>query len=392
MNLIIYIPTIIAAAYLVASSLYQLTLALASKLNSKRSLKSFRVFKKFLVLIPAYKEDQVILNSLKKNMALAFQYPRTSFEMVVIADSLQDNTIKQIKGMGAGVVKVDFDESTKVKALQAAMKEYNRGYDGVVILDADNLMNWDFLHKMNTYLHNGYKVIQGQRAPFNKESDIAVLDGLAEIANHKMLCLGANNLGLSSKLSGSGMVFDFWLFKKVIPKLSAIGGFDKELELLFTKRGQKIAYAEEAIVYDEKVSSINAYEVQRGRWLEAQYSFFQKHWLQGLKALSHGKFDYFHKVFQLALPPRALAPFALITLSLLSFAFQAPALGITCGIGFTANISAYLLVLPFNTIKSEFFKTVAAIPKLLKGTLKALTLMKRSKTAFLHTPHQVIQS
>ncbi len=388
MNILFTTPLLLVVAYLTLSSLYQLTLSIAAQFKTKRSLDTYRTFKKFLVLIPAYQEDEVILNSVKKNKALSFQYPRTKFDLVVIADGLQRNTIYELRKMGAQVVKVDFDQSTKVKALQAAMNNYDHGYDGVVVLDSDNLMNWDFLHRMNIYLHNGYKVIQAQRAPFNKENAIATLDGMAEIANHKIFCKGANRMGLSSKLSGSGMVFDFQLFKKVIHKLKAVGGFDKELELLFTKRRQHIAYVEEAIVYDQKVSNTSAYELQRGRWLEAQYSFFGKHWLKGLKGLSLGNFDYFHKTYQLAMPPRFLVPFALFMLLIVGVLFQISWIWAPAVLGLVSNLASYLLVLPLELISQNFKQIISVMPKLFSSTIKALRLMKRSRMEFLHTPHQ----
>lgn len=392
MKQIIIIALTLPASYLMISVLYQFILAIAANLNPKPKGNTHRTFKKFLVLIPTYGEDEVILDSVKKNMDLCFQYPRTKFDLVVIGDTLKRETLRQIKSIGAEVIEVSFDKSTKVKALKAAMQNYKDEYDSVVILDSDNLMRWDFLHKMNNYLHNGYKVIQGQRSPFNNENALAQLDGISEIANHKMLCRGANKLGLSSKLSGSGMVFNFELFKNIIGSLSAIGGFDKELELLFTKSGQHIAYAEEAIVFDQKINSHEAYQTQRGRWLESQYTFFKKHWKPGIIEFFKGNRDYFHKVYQLAMPPRLIIPFALLLLGAVGLGLGDLLFTSICLIGLLLNILTYFMAVPRKVIMKSFGATIIALPRLLFSTIIAMTKMKASKVEFLRTPHHLAQS
>lgn len=295
--------------------------------------------------------------------------------------------------MGAMVHTVAFEKSTKVKSLQSAMSHFDKsdGYNAVVILDADNVMNLNFLHKANSYLNQGYKAIQGQRAAANAQNTIALLDGLSELANQEMICKGANVLGLSSKLSGSSMVFDFDLFNKAVFDLKAIGGFDKELELAFTKKGVFIKYADDLIVTDEKVGSFESFSKQRGRWLESQYSFLGKSWKSALKGLLHGNFDYFHKTLQLAMPPKVMAPFALILLVLISFLIENYALTIIALSGLAVNLGAYFITLPFDLIWSNGYQLIKAMPKLFMSTISAFKWMKKSKHEFIHTTHNITQ-
>ena len=304
-------------AYLSISGVYQLVLALAAQTSDNRTHEPKSYQNRFLVLVPAYKEDAVIVESTKANMALKYQYPTDLFDYVVISDGLKESTNQALEKLGAEVVNVRFEKSTKVKALKAAMKARPKHYDAVVILDADNQVPVKFLYKANEYLNQGHVAIQGQRKAANTESAAACLDAFSEAANNAMLCQGANRLGFSSKLSGSGMVFTYDLFAEVLNGLEAIGGFDKEMELVLTAQGTFIKYAHDLVVTDEKVSSFNSYEKQRGRWLESQYSFLKKSLKPALASLKQGNTDHFHKAMQLALPPRALAPFALMLLSIL---------------------------------------------------------------------------
>ncbi len=391
MNLILSILLFPVIAYLAIAGIYQLVLAIASQVDNKESFRPIEKQHKFLVLVPAYKEDAVILESTKKNLGLRYSYHRDLFDYVVITDGLKPETNKALQAMGAKVHIVNFDKSTKVKSLRSAMQQYKANYEGVVVLDADNIVNLSFLSKANHYLNQGYCAIQGQRTAANSQSVMAILDGFSETANNAMLCKGANQLGLSSKLSGSGMVFTYQLFKSAIDQLEAIGGFDKEMELLLTSRQVYIKYAHDLIVEDEKVAAYEDYAKQRGRWLEAQYNFLRKEINPAIKGLSKGNRDYFHKTLQLALPPRALAPF--VMLICIIPAYWSSNILVTMALaGFISNIGSYLITIPKGPLFKHSWTIFKALPALVRSTIKALTWMKRSRTEFLHTSHSLVES
>jgi len=64
----------------------------------------------------------------------------------VIADSLQPETQLSLRRLGAQVLEVGFEKSTKVKSLKAAIDHLSNGsaYESVLILDADNVLHPDF--------------------------------------------------------------------------------------------------------------------------------------------------------------------------------------------------------------------------------------------------------
>ncbi len=391
MSTIVSILILPLVAWLAIAGVYQLVLALASQVASKESFEANETPNRFLILVPAYQEDAVILESTRKNLALRYEYHRDLFDYVVIADGLKAETKAALRSLGALVHTVNFEKSTKVKALQSAMRQFNKDYDGVVILDADNVVNLSFLRKASLYLNQGYTAMQGQRRAANSQSAMAILDGFSETANNAMLCQGANRLGLSSKLSGSGMVFTYDLFESVVFQLEAIGGFDKEMELMLTRQQVYIKYATDMVVSDEKVASFEAYSRQRGRWLESQYSFFKKEMVPALKGLKEGKRDYLHKTLQLALPPRALAPLALMACTITAF-WLTEALFFVALAGLTANIASYLITIPSGPLFKHSWVIFKALPSLFSSTLGALKWMKRSRTEFLHTSHNLVQS
>ena len=380
------------ATYLALSGIYQLVLALASLSLEKRPKASSNGFAKFLILVPAYKEDAIIKYSVGKNMSARYEYPRESFDLVVIADQLQEETKVELKRIGALVHNVSFEKSTKVKSLQSAMEKYSKGYDAVIILDADNVMEQGFLFQANQWIQSGARAIQGLRRAANANTSTALMDGLSETANTEMLCKGANKLGLSSKLSGSAMVFDFELFRQTIHQCKAIGGFDKEIELSLTRKGEFIHYCSEMAVLDQKTSSTKAFTRQRGRWIEAQYSFFKKSLGESLRYLAKGNVDFFHKVMQLALPPRAVAPFAMILILWLGWLLGADLISIVALIAFFSLTLSYVLVLPTKDLKSHSVKIAIGIPQIGWAAFKALWLMSKSKQEFIHTQHELIEA
>lgn len=393
MKTILLTPAILLATYLFIGSFYQLILAVAARYYkpSSRRLNLQRKIKKLLVVVPAYAENQVILHSASKNLSVR-KSSEVEVEFLVIADQLLPETCTSLRELGAEVLEVKFEKSTKVKALNAAINHLKgRYFDAVVILDADNVMEPDFLLHAKGFLEDGFSIIQGNRIAANVNSDFALLDGLSEAANTEMLCKGANVLGFSSKLSGSAMVFDYSLFEESIPTLKAIGGFDKELEIYFTSRGHFIHYSPRLAVWDEKVNSSQAYSKQRGRWIQSQYAFLNHSFLPALKALKKGNVDYFHKSLQLALPPRALAPFILALLILLGGVIKSSALLWIGCLGFFALISSYALSLSSQLSFQKIIIVVRALPNLFLSTLKALGWVKKAKKQFIHTNHQVVQ-
>lgn len=391
MKILLLLPFLIFAIYLVVSGVYQLILAIAARFYQIPALPKQKTISKLLVLVPAYSEDAVILNSTRKNLELIRSSDALQPDYLVIADKLKQETIHSLREIGAKVLEVSFPKSTKVKALQAALAQLGENaYDAVILLDADNVFLPEFICRTTQYLEAGYTIIQGERIAANQDSDFALLDGLSESANTEMLCKGAHVLGFSSKLSGSAMVFSYELFSKSIPALKAIGGFDKELELYFTQAGHRIIFAPDLQVSDEKVSSGEAFAKQRGRWLQSQYAFLRQSWNPAMIALFKGNTDFFHKTLQLALPPRALAPFALFALIILGLIAGSPSLFLLALIGEVALLGSYFLALSARLSPRRILRIATAMPALLGSAVMALGWMKRAKTEFIHTKHTAI--
>ena len=169
----------------------------------------------------------------------------------------------------------------KAKSLIHAMEQFVRPHDYVVVCDADNLAHPQFLEELNHYANAGYRAIQGQRTAKNIDTPIAAADAVGEFYKNFIERYGAYRVGSSAVISGSGMAVERELYWAYLmgPDISAgkekwkkMLQEDKILQNFLLRDNHKIAYAWNAIIYDEKVSDGDAVETQRSRWL---YSYFQ---------------------------------------------------------------------------------------------------------------------
>ena len=383
-----FILELILLVYFTYVTAYSFVLSTAALFYKPKKGPETSLHNKIAVLIPAYKEDSVIVGVAEQ--ALKQQYPSDRFDVVVIADSLQPATIEKLKQLPIKVVEVVFEKSTKVRALNKAMEVIGDEYDGAVILDADNVMEPTFIKKMNNLYNIHYKAIQGRRAPKNENTSMAMLDGLSETINNFIYRQGHVALGLSSSLSGSGMFFDYKTLKSVMATMDSIGGFDRELEYKLHERNVSVHYAYNIIVFDEKVDRPEVFEKQRTRWISSQFVYLKKFFGKGCAALLKGQFNYFNAtVLRNIQLPR------LLNLGLLSFV-TITALLLYKHVEFSPviwvlllalNIAAMAFAVPARFYNKNLLKSILLVPAIFFKMLKLVFRMKGANKAFIHTPH-----
>jgi cellulose synthase/poly-beta-1,6-N-acetylglucosamine synthase-like glycosyltransferase len=265
------------------ATVYIFIFSFAGLFYKQRQYKNPSSFRKIAVLIPGYQEDEVILEVAQS--ALLQSYPKELFDVVIIADSFQQKTLDSLKALPIKLIEVSFDKSTKSKALNKAMATLTDAYGIAVVLDADNLMAHDFLSKVNAAFEDGCIAVQGHRTAKNTNNSWAILDAVSEEINNNIFRKGHRVMGLSSAIIGSGMAFEYDYFKSLMSTVTAVGGFDKEIELKMLKAGHKILYLDDALVFDEKIQKADVFGNQRRRWLSAQLHYFRKDFIAALKDL-----------------------------------------------------------------------------------------------------------
>ena len=397
--IILHIIEIFFWLLLAASGAYILFFALVSMLWKRpisplsaylegqiRSMREPRQFT-FLVLYPAYNEDRVIVNSV--HTFLGQYYPYKGFHVAVISDHMQPETNEKLAQLPITLLQPIFEKSSKAKAMQYALQQIQGEYDYVVILDADNVVESDFLAKLNEVCNKGYDAIQCHRCAKNSNNDIAVLDGVSEEINNTLFRKAHNRIGLSSALIGSGMCFRYKWFKKNVYKLSTAGE-DRELEALLLRQRIHIHYEPDIHVYDEKVSNKDNFQKQRLRWMTAQIQSLFSLLPYLPQALMEGNIDYIDKTFQQALIPRSMLVVGAFGMALVMTLF--------CLIfSLTWYIKWWLLFLficlslyvstPKQLRSHSVFGKILSLPKLVWKMVMNILKIDRKNTDFIHTTH-----
>lgn len=383
----------IILAYLASCILYNFIFSLAGRLFPAAPSVTADIdgpCSRIVILIPAYKEDSIIVNTAKSYARL--NYPHACFDVVIIADSLQPATLLLLQQEAVQVLPVQFTVSTKAKALHAALESLPAQYDLALICDADNILEKDFLLKVNQAFLDGKRVIQAQRVAKNLDKPFAILDAANEmIANH-IHRKGANACRLSASFAGSGTAVEFRLLRDAMQQAVAIGGFgeDKVLQQLLVEKGYRIHYLEDALIFDEKISSAAAFENQRKRWFSGQFYCLRQSWWKGTRQLLQGNLDYWYiAVWQNLLLPRLFLLVSTLMVSALYLVFTAHLSipGYWWFMLLAMCCLSLLLPLPRKFYTHFLFRAIWHLPKAMFLMFLLIFRLKKASTTFIHTPH-----
>lgn len=284
--------------------LYLGIFAVASLFNKSQDVSRARKQNRFVILIPAFKQDGVIEQTVISILSQA--YPQRMFDVTVISDHQSEMTNMRLAQYPITLLTPNFEESSKAKSLQYAilnLPEF-KIYDIALILDADNIVEQDFLVKVNDAFETAAtKAIQLHRISRNRDTTAARLDAIFEEINNAIFRRGHINFGLSSALAGSGVAYDFAWFKSNVMK-ARTAGEDKELEALLLRQEIYIDYFDKIYVYAEKKRTTTKLNQQRSRWATEQLHNFVRNikFLPG--AVFRKQYDLADKIIQWMLIPR----------------------------------------------------------------------------------------
>ena len=364
--------------------LYLFVFAAFSMQRRREPYPPARKQRRFVTLIPAYKADAVIVRTVQA--ALAQTYPEELHRVAVIADRLQPETLAELRKLPLTVIEVAFENSSKAKALTAAVEELGPdAADAVAILDADNLVGGEFIARLNEVFDAGVEAVQAHRTAKNRDTDTAVLDAAGEEINNSIFRRGHVALGFSSALIGSGMAFRYDWFGANIRRC-VTSGEDKELEALLLRQRIYIDYLDDVEVLDEKVQGEEAYYNQRRRWIAAQFYALGAAVKNLPGALFSGNFDYCDKLLQWCLPPRMLLV-GLVPLWAVAMSVLDPWGSVKWWIALVLMLFALAMALPDAQTDAKLGRALRRVPVLVLLTAANLFRLSGTKDKFIHTQH-----
>ena len=253
---------------------YQFIISVTSLIKFKEKPLLIDKKHRFIIALPANNEETVIGNLIK---SLKMQdYDKELFDIYVIADNCTDNTAKIARENGA-IVYERFDETKKTKGYAlnwflSKMKVKKDDYDALLVFDADNIVDKNFLNVMNKKLCQGEVLVQGYR-DIKNPTDTWVSGGYAIFywTMNRLYHLARYNMGLSPLINGTAfmvkwdlLIDEGWNTKTLTE--------DIEFALINISKGVKLGWAKDAIVYDEQPLTFKQSWKQRERWSVRTYS------------------------------------------------------------------------------------------------------------------------
>ena len=234
---------------------------------------------KYAILIAARNVKYVIgnlLDSIKKQ-----DYPSELLTTFVVADNCTDNTAEIARNKGA-ICYERFDDEHKTKGfaleylLDRIEEDYGRqSFEGYFIFDADNLLNQNYISKMNDAFDSGEKIITSYRNTKNfDENWIASTYALHWIRSIRMNHRARSVLRLATNIQGTGFLFaseivkDGWHYTSLTE--------DRALTADAVAQGYQITYQDEAEFFDEQPVSLRVALRQRLRWSKGHLLAFKE--------------------------------------------------------------------------------------------------------------------
>ncbi len=282
---------------------YLLIYAIASLRKYKNPYPESEVYNRFLVLYVVLKNGKEVIESIN-HLLRTQEYPSAKYDVVVAATQLPEDDLQILSQMPINIVVPDDENCSKIYAIQQVMELYStQKYDAVLLLNSDNKLSPDALTKFNNAYYSGCEAIQSHRMSENLNTSIAVLGATSEEINNNLFRKGHTQLGFSSALMGSGVMFDFEMFRRMMPKLTG-SDFTKVMELELLKENIYIEYLEDVTCYCKKAEDTAGYSKERESWIGSQYKSTFLGFAYFPVAFLQGKWDLSEKMFQWMMPSR----------------------------------------------------------------------------------------
>lgn len=334
---------------------------------------------RFAVIIPAYKDDEYIQKAVFS--ILKQEYPIDCYDIYVVSEQMSEQTNSFLSEQPITLMQANFHgKGTKMKAVKAAIKHLPEGlYDMVLIMNADNTVEPNFLEMMNDAYSSGSNAIQAHRIRLERSNNSSMLNAISDEINNCIYRSGHVNLGLSSSLNGSGMAFDFDWIKGIIDQVND-NDDEKAFEALLLRDRIYVDYLDKAIVYATRKENRRKFYTQRRNWIIAHYHslFTNLHRLPG--AILSGNFDYADRILNWITFPRTLLLLVIAVMGCVS-SWSYWLDGIKWWMLVLVLLLAMAFAIPDYLVDNKFNKAIKSIPIMGIGMILNFLNLNKKKEA-----------
>lgn len=356
--------------------------------NKKRSLSPPRQNEAdYAVIITAYEQTHTIPAAV--NSILESDY--SNYLIYVVADKCD---ISSLKFDDERVILLRPEETlaNNIKSHFHAIRNFKREHERITIIDSDNLAHPQYFHELDVFFNAGYQAVQGIREAKNLDTAYSRLDAARDIYYHFYDGKILFGLGSSAALAGSGMAFTTDLYRSCLENKEISGaGFDKVLQAEILKRNLRIAFAEKAVVYDEKTSKPDQLVNQRSRWINTWFKYFKYGFGLTFTGVKNRSLNQLLFGLMLLRPPL----FIFLILSFLCLAvnaFAAPAAALVWLGGFGCFILGFALAILKSNTDKRIIQSLVNIPKFMFYQVISLRYAKNADKRSVATKHSYIET
>ncbi|MFV0397013.1 MAG: hypothetical protein ACK5JU_03225 [Bacteroidales bacterium] len=310
------------------------------------------------------------------NTFLDQEYPRDCYDLIVVFNPISQPIYDDLSQYAVKRILTDSNQYSKAEAIRFAVNHFSKdNYDVAIIMNDISIVPPRFIAEINNALAlHPHSALQVHRSAYHLDTDIALFGAVSEEINNSIFRRGHVNVGLSSGLTGSGMVINFAWLKSNIDSIQGLD-LEKGLEMLLLEQYMFIDYLEQIDFKEMKVAKVDEFSVQRQGWISNQAESVKRMLTKLPAAIVRGNYDYCNKVFQWLLPSRIILVgtlvFIVALLMIIAWGMAIKWIAILLLL-----VVSFSIALPDNYIDARFIRAVRSAPILFFVTIIDMFIKK----------------
>ena len=336
----------------------------------------------YAIIVTAYEQTDHLAAVVASIQKLKY----SNYIVYIVADKCDVSNLK-FKDEKVVVLRPPETLGSNTRSHFYAINHFGRAHDLLTIIDSDNLVDPNYLNELNKFFDQGFLAVQGVRAAKNLNTTYACLDASRDMYYHFYDGEVLFRLGSSATLAGSGMAFKTILYRECLEYLDVSGaGFDKVLQKEIVSRGYRIAFAEKAIVYDEKTAQSDQLVKQRARWINTWFRYFKFGFSLVGQGVAKGSWNRFLFGVVLLRPP--LFIFLLLSLLFMVVNLWVSMIAVVVWvIAFLCFVGGFMIALNHANPDKAIYHALWGIPKFIFFQVLSLMKVRKANQLSVATKH-----
>jgi cellulose synthase/poly-beta-1,6-N-acetylglucosamine synthase-like glycosyltransferase len=272
------------------------------------------------VVVPAHNEESEIGNCVSSLLACD-ERGVGAFVVVVVADNCTDATAERASSAGVRVLeRYDDERHGKGFALAYAFSLLlPEGYDAFLIVDADTVVEGNFIQATANLFAQGADALQCRNLVSNPEKSIrARLMHVASLAFNILRPRGREYWRLSVGILGNGFGLSRGTLE-IIPFDADSLAEDLEYHLRLVRAGRRVSYCEDTTVWSAAPSEGKSAANQQARWEGGRFRMIQEQAPSLAWDVLNGRLKLLEPLLELLLLPLGFHVFLLLCLLAVPF-------------------------------------------------------------------------